>query len=110
MTHRQLTVFVALLPALACMGRVKAGDGPDPGGPPAGGGTGGGAGKPMAMGGSGGTSSPPANAPPSSSAIPECKGDEVPGPRRLRLLTRAEYANSVADLLGLPVPTVDNLP
>src|SRR6185369_9877616 len=39
-----------------------------------------------------------------------CTGDEVPGPRRLRLLTRAEYANSVADLLGIPVPSVDNLP
>jgi hypothetical protein len=49
-------------------------------------------------------------APPSSSAIPDCKGDEVPAPRRLRLLTRAEYANTVADLLAIPAPPIDNFP
>jgi hypothetical protein len=67
-------------------------------------------GKPSASGGSGGTMGPPNEAPPSTGAIPECQGEEVPGPRRLRLLTRTEYANSVADLLGIPTPTVDNLP
>jgi hypothetical protein len=106
MTHRQLTVFVALLPSLACMGRVSAGGDPDA---TATGGKGG-TGRPMTMAGSGGTTAPPSMAPPSTSAIPACKGDELPGPRRLRLLTRAEYANSVADLLGVPVPSVDNLP
>jgi hypothetical protein len=39
-----------------------------------------------------------------------CQGEETPGPRRLRLLTRNEYASTVADLLLIPRPTVDNLP
>jgi hypothetical protein len=54
---------------------------------------------------------PPLGAPPTVSATPECQGDELPGPRRLRLLTRAEYAATVTDLLLLPQPPlVDNLP
>jgi hypothetical protein len=51
-----------------------------------------------------------AAAPPSTMAVPVCSTEELPGPRRLRLLTRAEYANSVVDLLGVPLPEVDNLP
>ena len=47
-------------------------------------------------GGSAGSSGmgtePPLGAPATVSATPECQGDELPGPRRLRLLTRAEYA------------------
>jgi hypothetical protein len=100
MTHRLLILLAASLPTLACMGRLTGPADPEP--------TGGAGGKPVGMGGTGGTA--PVTAPPSTSAIPACKGDEVPGPRRLRLLTRAEYARTVADLLGIPVPTVDNLP
>jgi hypothetical protein len=52
-----------------------------------------------------------AAAPPTLGAVPDsCTGDEVPAPRRLRLLTRAEYAQTVADLLRIPLPQVDNLP
>ncbi len=40
----------------------------------------------------------------------KCDSGEQPGPRLLRLLTRDEYAHSVADILGIPVPDVDNLP
>jgi hypothetical protein len=106
MTHR-LLILVAVLPAVACVGKLRGSPDDEPGK----GGSGGTGGKPSSMmtGGAGGMT-PPATAPPSSSAIPECKGDEVPGPRRLRLLTRDEYANSVADLLGIPKPSVDNLP
>jgi hypothetical protein len=98
MTHRLFTVSLASALALGCIGRL---DGPDD---PAGGAGGSG------RGGAGGEDTPPGMAPPSSSAIPDCQGEEVPGPRRLRLLTRAEYANTAADLLGLPVPAVDSLP
>jgi hypothetical protein len=101
MTHRLFIVLAASLPAMACMGRLT---GPSDG--EGTGGKGGAGGKAMGMvGGSGGVA-----APPGTSAIPACTGDEVPGPRRLRLLTRAEYANTVADLLGIAVPAVDNLP
>lgn len=99
MTHR-LFILLTACTALACMGKLVGPDDNDPRG-----GTGG---RPVGMGGAGGTG--PVNAPPSTSAIPVCNGDELPGPRRLRLLTRAEYANTVADLLGIPVPAVDNLP
>jgi hypothetical protein len=66
-------------------------------------------------GGAGGTPGAPfdpatAAAPPGTSAIAVCKAEETPGPRRLRLLTRAEYSNSVVDLLGITAPPVDNLP
>jgi hypothetical protein len=66
-------------------------------------------------GGSAGSSGmgtePPLGAPATVSATPECQGDELPGPRRLRLLTRAEYAATVTDLLFLSQPPlVDNLP
>ena len=39
-----------------------------------------------------------------------CQTEETPGPRRLRLLTRSEYASAAADLLFIPRPSVDNLP
>jgi hypothetical protein len=93
MTPRFLPAGAAVLAvfAAACVGQLSA--------PPDGGASGAG-GTPMTAG-----------APPTTGAVPDnCTGDEVPGPRRLRLLTRAEYANSVADLLGIPVPIVDNLP
>ena len=102
MTHR-LLILVVLCPSLACVPKLRGQD--DPGA------SGGHGGKPtMSMPGGAGGNTPPETAPPSSSAIPDCKGDEVPGPRRLRLLTRDEYANTVADLLGIPKPSVDNLP
>ncbi|HXU80785.1 MAG TPA: DUF1592 domain-containing protein [Polyangia bacterium] len=101
---RRLLILAALLP-LACAPKVRTSDDPDPPGA----GAGGHGGKPTMTGGTGGMT-PPETAPPSTSAIPDCKGDELPGPRRLRLLTRDEYANTVADLLGIPKPSVDNLP
>jgi hypothetical protein len=118
MTHRpQLLVAVMLSLSAACMGQVV---GDDPGqtggggnGSPTGNGPpGGGNGPSGSGGGNGGPMVPPsASAPTTTGAIPDnCTGDEVPAPRRLRLLTRVEYANTVADLLGIPVPTVDNLP
>src|SRR5256885_2003348 len=58
----------------------------------------------------GGTNNPPTSAPPTSTAVADCVGQEVAGPRRLRLLTRYEYANTVADLLSIPAPQTDNLP
>jgi len=42
--------------------------------------------------------------------LPLCEGDEQPGPRLLRLLTRREYQNTVRDLLGVPAPDVSSLP
>ena len=36
--------------------------------------------------------------------------DGTPGPRALRLLTRAEFAKTVSDLLGVPEPDTSNLP
>lgn len=36
--------------------------------------------------------------------------DGTPGPRSLRLLTRAEYANTMADLLGIEPPDVASVP
>jgi hypothetical protein len=53
---------------------------------------------------------PPAAAPPTTGAVAACQTEEAPGPRRLRLLTRSEYASAVADLLFIPRPSVDNLP
>src|SRR5687767_11075752 len=52
----------------------------------------------------------PVGAPPTTGAMAACQGAEAPGPRRLRLLTRSEYASTVTDLLGVPRPSVDNLP
>src|SRR5688572_22678731 len=47
----------------------------------------------------------------------ESEGDGVlaceqgsPGPRVLRLLTRREYAATVADLLGVEAPPIDEIP
>src|SRR2546430_13433710 len=95
MTRRLLALALgATLPA--CTGLVVADRQPDdvPGAAP------------------GGTATMPAGAAPATKgAVPDsCKGDEVPGPRRLRLLTRAEYARTVSDLLGIPAPQIDNLP
>lgn len=45
-----------------------------------------------------------------SSALPLCEGEEQPGPRILRLLTRREYRNTVKDLLGVTAPDVSSLP
>ncbi len=45
-----------------------------------------------------------------SSALPLCEGEEQPGPRILRLLTRREYRNTVHDLLGVALPDVSGLP
>ena len=53
---------------------------------------------------------PPASAPPTTGAVAACQSEEAPGPRRLRLLTRNEYASTAADLLFIPRPSVDNLP
>ena len=126
----------ALLP-LACMGQIN-GTPPEGGGAPGMGGAGpGGGGTPPGPGGPGnpgpgnpgpgnpgtggtpGAGGPPVGTGPTgpmttlppSAAVPagDCK-DESPGPRRLRLLTRAEYAASVADILSIPRPSVDNLP
>lgn len=36
--------------------------------------------------------------------------DGSPGPRSLRLLTRAEFAKTVSDLLGVPEPDTSNVP
>ncbi len=36
--------------------------------------------------------------------------DGTPGPRSLRLLTRAEYANTLSDLLNIAVPNVTGVP
>lgn len=36
--------------------------------------------------------------------------DGTPGPRSLRLLTRAEFAKTVSDLLGVPEPDTSNVP
>ena len=94
MTHRFLALVAAVLAAipLACVGQVSS---PPDGGAPSG----------------AGGAPPTGAAPPTTGAVPDnCTGDEVPGPRQLRLLTRAEYASTVADLLGIAVPIVDNLP
>ncbi len=53
---------------------------------------------------------PPAAAPATPGAVPACQSEEEPGPRRLRLLTRGEYASAVTDLLFITRPSVDNLP
>jgi hypothetical protein len=100
----------------ACQGNIIDPQNGGPGGPND---TGGSAGQnnPGSAGGTGGpgNTAPPfdpgtAAAPPATTAIPVCTTDETPGPRRLRLLTRAEYSSSVVDLLGIAAPPVDNLP
>ena len=110
-----LALLLAL--PLSCTGVVGDGSGSGPGdkpGPTKPPGTAGsGAGASMGAGGSGGPATmPPApvGAPATSTAIPACTGEEQPGPRRLRLLTRSEYAHTVTDLLSIPAPAVDNLP
>jgi hypothetical protein len=99
MTHMFRIGLVALLP-LACNGSVV---GEAPGYPPPVGG-------PPSPGDPPGTPPSPVAAPPTTGAMANCQGEEVPGPRRLRLLTRSEYASTVADLLFVPRPSVDNLP
>ena len=107
----RLASLILLLP-LACNGAVI---GPIPPADPAG--TPGGPSDPSSppVPGNPGDPSNPATppssaAPPTSGAVAPCQGEEAPGPRRLRLLTRAEYASTVADLLTIPRPSVDNLP
>jgi hypothetical protein len=46
----------------------------------------------------------------SSGAALSCKDPDAPGPRLLRLLTRDEYARTVADVLGVARPAVDEIP
>lgn len=46
----------------------------------------------------------------SSSAPIDCSNPDQPGPRMLRLLTREEYATTVADLLAIERPAVDEIP
>jgi hypothetical protein len=46
----------------------------------------------------------------SSSAPIDCSDPDQPGPRMLRLLTREEYAATVADLLSIERPPVDEIP
>ena len=96
---------VAGSPTGTSTGGAGGSNGPSGGGGNVSGNTGGTTGVP------GGGPEPPLGAPPTVSATPDCQGDELPGPRRLRLLTRAEYAATVTDLLllGQP-PQVDNLP
>jgi hypothetical protein len=99
-----LFLAACLAPLLACIAGA-----PTPVGPGSSGGAGGG----DPTGGAGGqppTGNEPVGAPPTVNATPACQGDERPGPRRLRLLTRSEYAATVADLLFIPTPQVDNLP
>ena len=93
----------------ACIGGQIGADSPTAGNGAQGGGGASGIGDP-GVGGPGDPQQPPAAAPPTTRAVPTCDGPELPGPRRLRLLTRVEYANTVADLLGLEVAVVDNLP
>ena len=94
---------VAGAPTGASLGGSGGSNGPSGGGGNVSGNTGGTTGVP-------GGGPEPRSAPPQHQRHPRLQGGRVPGPRRLRLLTRAEYANTVADLLGIPVPTVDNLP
>jgi hypothetical protein len=113
-------LLIALAP-LACTGAVV-GDGssPTPGnGPPGSSPRPPGSGNPNDPTNPGNPSAPPGSpvmpptpvaAPPTTGATAACQGEETPGPRRLRLLTRNEYANTVADLLFIPKPSVDNLP
>jgi hypothetical protein len=110
MTQRfRLMLLLALVP-LACNGAVVGdGAGPSPGNRPPGS-------DPSRPPGPNDPVTPPVmppgpvGAPPTTGAMPACQGEETPGPRRLRLLTRNEYANAVADLLFVPKPSVDNLP
>lgn len=66
------------------------------------------------IGGTGGdesASSTPAGDGTSSQASPvDCTDPDRPGPRLLRLLTRREYAATVADLLAIDEPATDDLP
>src|SRR5262245_61844224 len=101
-------VFALALTLVGCVAGaptgMSTGGAGGPGGPSGGSGnvsgnTGGSAGG--SSGQPGGGPEPPLGAPPTTSATPTCQGDELPGPRRLRLLTRAEYAATVTDLLLL---------
>jgi hypothetical protein len=115
MTRRFVPVFLLLG---ACTGTLIDRQGSGPGTPGGGGSTGGGGNAVTPGGGNsggGGTTTtppglPPSSAPPTDTAVASCVGAEVPAPRRLRLLTRYEYANTVADLLSIPAPQTDNLP
>jgi hypothetical protein len=103
MKHRCSALLLAWVLALGCTPSVGPAEGPDPKGK--GGASGSTPTNPGDPGGMGGSGPGPVGAPPTSGAVPECKGDELPGPRRLRLLTRAEYASTVADLLFITAPS-----
>lgn len=59
-----------------------------------------------------GSSSPgsPGEGTSSASAPIDCTDPDQPGPRQLRLLTREEYAATIADLLAIDRPATDDLP
>jgi len=78
-------VLAFAITAAACTGAI--GDGSSPGADPSAG---------------GGTNS--------ASAPIDCTDPDQPGPRQLRLLTRDEYAATVADLLAIERPATDDLP
>ncbi len=63
-----------------------------------------GAAGPGGAGGAGG------EGPGGSSSAPLCTTGDSPGPRVMRLLTRDEWAKSLADLLGVAKPSIDELP
>jgi hypothetical protein len=128
-TSHPFPVLSCLL-SLACSGAINGGEAPPSGSPPGVGvrppgspgspgspGTPGSPGSPGTPGAGGVPGAPgapmmppPAVAPPTTGAVAACQSEEAPGPRRLRLLTRNEYASTVADLLFIPKPSVDNLP
>jgi hypothetical protein len=107
--------LAGILSLSACVAGAPTGGGTgNAGGSGAGNSGGGSGGSGNNAGGSGGNTPPgdpdPVGAPPTVNATPVCEGDERPGPRRLRLLTRAEYAATVSALLFIQAPPVDNLP
>src|SRR4051812_28215232 len=48
--------------------------------------------------------------PTGTGGMPSCTDPEPPGPQLLRLLTRWEYAATLADVLGVPAPNVEPIP
>lgn len=57
------------------------------------------------------SSDPSSSGPTSTSSSPvDCTDPDQPGPRQLRLLTRQEIAATIADLLKIDPPAIDDLP
>src|SRR5262245_8202578 len=52
----------------------------------------------------------PGGGPTGTGGGPTCTAAEPPGPQLLRLMTRWEYASTVADVLGVPAPSVESIP